>query len=418
MTIDAQRLWQRLDALAEITEPDRPWTRRSFTPRFLAGRAWLAAEFAAAGLEVRLDAGGNLIGRLAGSNPDLPPLVAGSHSDSVPSGGRYDGMLGVIAALEVAQSLREQGRVLAHDVEVVDFLAEEPSEFGLSCVGSRSWAGKLDATMLATTRPDGMTLREGLLYVGADPDRLATAYRAPGSIAAYVELHIEQARILESGALDIGVVTGIAAIRRERITVIGRADHAGQTPMGERADALVGAARIIDGAYRDALAGTTSACPLVATVGYIGNVKPNAANAVPGQAELIMECRCLDEERVIGLFDGLFARLNGELTAMDLEIRREVISHVPATPCTAAIQDTISAAARELGFSQCHLPSGAGHDGMFASHAGPFGMIFVPCLDGRSHTPEEWLEPEQAAAGARVLFETICRLDAQGATSL
>ena len=411
MKINAQRVWERLNSLATLTEPDRPWTRRSFTPMFLKGREWLRAEFEAAGLSVSLDAGGNLIGRLEGADASLPPILVGSHSDSVPSGGRFDGMLGVIAALEVAQCLQERGERLEHSLEVVDFLAEEPSEFGLSCIGSRALVGKLDDAMLAATRPDGMTLREAIRYVGGNPDALHSPCRAPGSIAGYVELHIEQGKILESRALDVGIVTGIASIRRTRLAVTGRADHAGQTPMDDRADALVGAARLIDGAFRAALAASTPDVPLVATVGRVSTIHPNAANAVPGFVELIVECRSANDAAVAAFCDDLVAGLAPEFEQLGLTVETERLSHVPATPCADVVQKTIAEAAEALGKSACALPSGAGHDGMFVSHIGPFGMIFVPCLQGRSHTPEEWLEPEQAAVGVEVMYDTVIRLD-------
>lgn len=411
MSTNAERLWSRLTTLATKTEPDRPWTRRSFTPTFLDGRQWLAEQFEQAGLTVSIDTGGNLIGRLAGRDPSLPPILLGSHSDSVPSGGRFDGILGVIAALEVAQSLQECGEQLEHNLEVVDFLAEEPSEFGLSCIGSRALAGKLDDAMLAATRADGTTLGEALRGVGGDPDQLDAARRGPNSIAGFLELHIEQGKTLETRQLDIGVVTGIAAIRRTRVAVTGRADHAGQTPMHDRADALVGAARLIDGAYRAALAVSTPDMPLVATIGRVERIRPNAANAVPAYVELLLECRSADEAAVATFCDDLVTRLAPEFEQLGLTVDTEVVSHVPATPCANTVQQVIAETAQALGKSFCSLPSGAGHDGMFVSHLGPFGMIFVPCLDGRSHTPEEWLEPEQAAIGVEVMYETVKRLD-------
>lgn len=241
MEINADRLWRRIEDLSRITEPDRPWTRRSFSPLFLEGRRWLAGEFRAAGLEPVIDAGGNLVANLEGSNSNLKPLVVGSHSDTVPSGGRYDGILGVLAALEVAQSLVDSGERLRHSLRVYDFLAEEPSEFGVSCIGSRALAGALTPDLLDLVRPDGMTLREGLRFVGGDPDELASVQCSPNGITAYIEVHIEQGRVLESEGIRIGIVTDIIGIHRERITVTGRADHAGATPMRLRADALVGA---------------------------------------------------------------------------------------------------------------------------------------------------------------------------------
>ncbi|WP_449376166.1 hydantoinase/carbamoylase family amidase, partial [Bosea thiooxidans] len=228
----------------------------------------------------------------------------GSHSDTVPSGGRYDGILGVLAALEVAQSFSERGDRLRHTLEVVDFLAEEPSEFGLSCIGSRALAGALSEQHLALTRPDGMTLREGIAFIGGRPEELAAVKRPADGVAAYVEVHIEQGRVLENEQIPIGIVTDIVGIRRERIVVTGRADHAGATPMPLRADALVGAARLVEAAYKRALATARDNQPLVATFGRI-EVSPNAANAVPGEAVLTLEVRSGNEAAVKAFGDAL-----------------------------------------------------------------------------------------------------------------
>jgi N-carbamoyl-L-amino-acid hydrolase len=410
MTIDQARLWNRLEALSRITDPERPWTRRSFTPRFLEGRDWLAAEFRAAGLETAIDAAGNLIGRLPGSDPALKPILIGSHSDTVPSGGRYDGILGVLAGLEVAQSLAESGQRLRHPLEIVDFLAEEPSEFGLSCIGSRGLAGALSEEHLALRRPDGMTLREGIAFVGGRPEELASVARPGGSVAAYVEVHIEQGRVLESEAVPIGIVTDIVGIRRERITVTGRADHAGATPMPLRADALVGASRLIEAAYRRALATARDNQPLVATFGRI-EVSPNAANAVPGEAVMTLEVRSGDEAAVKAFGEALVRDLRPALEELRLTVTSEPISHVAPTACAREIRKAIADASASLGLSTRDLPSGAGHDGVFVARTGPIGMIFVPCLDGRSHAPEESITPEQAGDGARVLAQTLLLLD-------
>lgn len=411
MKVNSNRLWKNLESLAQFTDPENPWTRRSFSPLFLEARKWLASQFEAAGMQVRIDAGGNLIGRLQGSAGDVPPILVGSHSDTVPCGGRFDGMLGVMAALEVAQSLQENGDRLRHDLEVIDFLAEEPSEFGLSCIGSSALAGKIDDAALSRRRNDGVTLYDALQMVGGDPKNIASAYRSPGSIAAYVELHIEQAKILESRQLDIGVVTGIASIRRYRVKVYGQADHAGQTLMRDRADALVGTARIIDLAYRHASSQSTDVAPMVSTVGQIDKISPNATNAVPGFVSFTIECRCPDEDKVINFLDGILEQLRPDFAELAVRVEYELLSHVSPTPCTSSVQSAIMEAADSSGYSHCKLSSGAGHDGMYVAHAGPFGMIFVPCRDGRSHTPDEWLEAEQAAIGADVLYKTIQRLD-------
>jgi beta-ureidopropionase / N-carbamoyl-L-amino-acid hydrolase len=411
MSVDPLRLWARLESLSRLTDPDRPWTRRSFTPRFLEGRAWLAGEFRAAGLETAIDAGGNLIGRLEGTEQGLKPIVIGSHSDTVPSGGRYDGILGVLAALEVAQSLVESGVRLRHPLEVVDFLAEEPSEFeGLSCIGSRAMSGALGPQHLALRRTDGMTLEEGIAYVGGRPAEIALSARSPGSIAAYLELHIEQGRVLESEAKPIGIVTDIVGIRRERITVTGRADHAGATPMPLRSDALLGATRLIEAAYQRALATSDEAQPLVATFGKI-EVSPNAANAVPGEVVMTLEVRSGNAAAVSAFGAALVRDVQPELADLRLTVVAEPISNVAPVACAPAVRTAIADAAKANDLGTRDLPSGAGHDGVFVSRLGPIGMIFVPCLDGRSHAPEESIEPEQAADGARALAGAVCLLD-------
>ncbi len=412
MSIDQDRLWRRIEALSAITDPERPWTRRSFTPRFLEGREWLAVEFREAGLETELDAAGNLIGRLTGADPSLKPILIGSHSDTVPSGGRYDGILGVLAALEVAQSFSERGDRLRHTLEVVDFLAEEPSEFGLSCIGSRALAGSLTDEHLALTRPDGMTLREGIGFVGGRPAELASVKRPSDGIAAYVEVHIEQGRVLENERIPIGIVTDIVGIRRERIIVTGRADHAGATPMPLRADALVGAAKLIEAAYKRALATSRDNQPLVATFGRI-EVSPNASNAVPGEAVMTLEVRSGNEAAVKAFGETLVRDLRPALEDLRLTIAVEPISHVAPTACAPEVRTAIANASASLGLATRDLPSGAGHDGVHIAHIGPVGMIFVPCLEGRSHAPEESITPDQAGDGARVLAETVRLLDTQ-----
>src|SRR5258708_26331485 len=240
LPVDADRLWADVMALAEIADTARPYTRRSFTALFLEGRAWLAQKFVEAGLTMRIDTAGNLIGRLEGKNPALGVIAIGSHSDTVPSGGRFDGIAGVAAGLEIVRALRDSGIRLEHSIEIIDFLAEEPSEYGLSCVGSRGMTGLLDGRMLALTEPGGETLRDALGRVGGDPDRLEEAKR--DDIKAFLELHIEQGIVLESQSLDVGIVTSIVGIRRIEVVFQGEADHAGTTPLGLRHDALVAAA--------------------------------------------------------------------------------------------------------------------------------------------------------------------------------
>src|ERR1700683_4852315 len=243
LPVDGDRVWQDVMALAAITEPKLPYTRRSFTAKFAEGRRYLAERFAQAGLIVRIDTAGNLIGRYAGRHTGEGTILIGSHSDTVPGGGRFDGIAGLAAALEVARKVAERRDALSHDLEVIDFLAEEVSVFRVSCVGSRAMAGQLPPSMLDETEPGGETLRLALLRAGGDPARLDQARRS--DIAAFLELHIEQGPLLETERQDVGVVRGLVGITRVAITVQGRADHAGTTPMTLRHDALSGAVEVV-----------------------------------------------------------------------------------------------------------------------------------------------------------------------------
>ncbi|SAI40152.1 allantoate amidohydrolase [Bordetella ansorpii] len=415
--LNADRLWSRVETLSRHTLPDVPWTRRAFSPQFLAARQWLQGEFAAAGLAVTLDAGGNLVGRRAGTGDGQDarrkPIVTGSHCDTVPSGGRFDGIIGVLAGIEVAHALHEQGVQLRHPFEVIDFLSEEPSDYdGVSCIGSRAIAGTLDAQMLAKSNPAGESLAGALSRIGADPRALARPLRGADATAAFVELHIEQGPVLETRGLPIGVVTHIVGIRRARIRVTGQPDHAGTTPMDIRRDALVGAARVIDAAHRRASELTGPQHYVVATIGRIA-VTPNATNAVPGSADMILEVRS-DSQAVLDSFvEDLAHGVAGDMAALRLELAWDEVSRARPTHCSPVVMDAVQAASERLGYASMRLPSGAGHDAVQMAHTGPMGMIFIPCLNGRSHCPEEWIDPAQLLDGTRVLYETVLELDAR-----
>src|SRR5882757_7304606 len=410
LPLDADRLWADVMALAEMTDPARPYTRRSFTAMFLEGRAWLAQKFAEAGLTVRIDTAGNLIGRLEGNNPALGVIAIGSHSDTVPSGGRFDGIAGVATGLEIVRAFRDSGIRTEHTIEIIDFLAEEPSEYGLSCVGSRGMTGLLDGRMLGLTESGGEPLRDALRRVGGDPDRLDQARR--DDIRAFLELHIEQGIVLESRSLDVGIVTSIVGIRRIEIIFQGEADHAGTTPLGLRHDALVAAAATVSSVRRVA-EGLAAEGPdyFVATVGIL-TIEPSASNIVPGRSRLIVDARTT----------------NPALTKRFVEaVDRESLAHAAAARVTRATFETLSDGApaacdpnlrsalrdgaRDLGLSEADLPSGAGHDAAFMSRICPSAMLFVPCRAGKSHAPEEWADREAIAAGAAVIYQAVKALD-------
>jgi N-carbamoyl-L-amino-acid hydrolase len=406
LLVDAGRIAADIETLATITEPGRPYTRRAFTPLFLEGRRFLEARFQRAGLETRIDSSGNLIGRRPGKEPGRGTLMLGSHSDTVPDGGRFDGIAGVVAALEVARSLEERGITLAHDLEVVDFLAEEVSIFGVSCIGSRGMAGIRPSEWLDRKAGD-LTLKEGLDLVGGNPN----VSEARTDIRAFLELHIEQGPVLETTHLDIGVVTAIAGITRIEVIVSGRADHAGTTPMAGRQDALVAAARLVL-AIQDfgrALAETPG--HFAATVGEF-EIEPNAANVVPSRVRMLLDVRAErheDLEEFRRLLDTAVATIVRDAGVAIAAPR--VISDNPATPMHPDVIRALEAGCQATGASHRLMASGAGHDAAFMARICPAGMIFIPCAGGRSHAPEEWAETTDIALGTAVLLDAVVRLD-------
>ncbi|MBB4185453.1 Zn-dependent hydrolase [Sinorhizobium terangae] len=409
LPVDARRIADIVRGLERITEPDHPYTRRAFTPLFLEGRAFLEERFSAAGLDTRIDAAGNLIGRRKGRKPALGTIMLGSHSDTVPEGGRFDGIAGVAAALEVARSLSDAGIELDHDLEIVDFLAEEVSIFGVSCVGSRGMAGVVPDGWLSRAH-DELTLRQGIVKVGGDPSRLPSSKRS--DVKAFLELHIEQGPVLEAERLDIGVVTAISGITRIEIIVEGQADHAGTTPMGRRRDALVAASRLVLEIEKLGFAHAAGEGHFTATVGEF-EIEPNAANVVPSRARLLIDARAELRPQMdvfIAEVEALAARIAEEV---GVTITPKVISDNHPTPGDPLVLATLEAACGRVGARHRLMASGAGHDTAWMGRITRSAMIFIPCRDGRSHAPEEWAENDDIALGAAVLLEAVLRLDGQ-----
>jgi beta-ureidopropionase / N-carbamoyl-L-amino-acid hydrolase len=410
LPVDADRMWDDIMALAAITDLERPYTRRSFTPLYQQGREWLARRFAEAGLEIRIDAAGNLIGRRVGGESGLKAIVLGSHSDTVPSGGRFDGIAGLIAALETARSLKDSAIVLRHPLEVVDFLAEEPSEYALSCVGSRGMAGTLEPSMLTLKGPGDEPLADALRRIGGDPSRLAEAKRE--DVGVFLELHIEQGVVLESEGVDVGVVTSIVGIRRMEIAFQGEADHAGTTPMNLRRDALLAAARTVDSVRRAAEAlAAEGEDYFVATVGVL-EVSPSASNVVPGRCRLIIDARSTSREMTRRFVERIDRESADHARAACVRrMRFAVLSDGPPAACHPVLRAELRNAAQRLGLSARELASGAGHDAAFMTCICPTAMIFTPCRGGKSHAPEEWADRDALAAGAAVMFEAVRAID-------
>jgi len=407
--IDAARLWDDLMALGKITEPERPYTRRAFSPLFAAGRDWLAERMRAAGLATRVDAAGNLIGRREGRAPSRPVIMLGSHSDSVPSGGRFDGMAGVAAGIAVARALAQAP--LEHPLEVIDFLAEEPNEFGLSCIGSRALSGCLSADHLALSNSQGETLSDALRRVGGVPERIGAARRS--DIKAALELHIEQGPVLESRGIDIGLVSAIAGVTRLELEFKGAAGHAGTTPMQGRRDPLIAAAHMIGWIRTRALELAGRGCGhFVATVGIV-EALPGGSNVIPASARIVIDARSEDRRLMEEFQASVEAQSAAAARAASVERSRLAVlsDNLPAA-CDGQLRELLGRCAKLCGLSTLSMASGAGHDTAFLSRVAPAAMLFIPCKDGRSHTPEEWASPAAVAAGTSVLLEAVRALDA------
>jgi len=395
--------------LAEHAEPDQAgWTRRVFSPAYLESRQVVADLMAASGLEVSRDAAGNLLGQLPGAEPDLPSLVIGSHTDTVAGGGRFDGMVGVVAAIEVARRLQAEGTGLWHPLRVVDFLGEEPNRFGLSCLGSRAVTGHLDPAHLQLRDGSGITLGEALVGVGARPESIQSARWPEKSIHGYIELHIEQGARLERAGRRLGVVSGIVGIHRARVELIGRPDHAGTTPMGGRLDAIQAAAQVILGI--DRIGRRHEGAEGVATVGQI-TVEPNSPNVVAARATLVAELRSLDAEWLAQGDEQVAALVAQVAAGTGVVAELAWVSQESPVACHPTMRRLLAQAVRELGAEPLEVASGASHDAAHLARLGPMGMLFIPSLGGRSHCPEEWTEPEQVALGTSALLQAVRAVD-------
>jgi len=401
---DPERMEQRIIALSEFGANEAGGVNRvAFSDADLAGREYIKDLMREAGLDVRVDTAGNIIGRREGSEEGLPPIMFGSHIDSVPGGGNYDGDVGVIGAIEVAQLLHENGLRTRHPIEVVNFTDEEG---GLT--GSRAMIGKLGDKTLAVISHSGMSIRDGIRRVGGDPNRLDLAERKQGDIAAFIELHIEQGAILDEEGINVGVVEGIVGIRWWNVTVEGFANHAGTTPMNRRWDAMVSAAELTLAINRIA-----SELPgrQVATVGRI-QAFPGAPNVIPGEVVLSLEVRDLDAGKIQQVFDLIEAEAKRIGDARFTPIRfAEIEVASPPAPTDQQMRRIIAASADDLGMSFKLMPSGAGHDAQDMASIAPTGMIFVPSVDGISHSPKEFTSAQDMANGASVLLKTVLSID-------
>ena len=405
--INASRLNDNLDALGRIGHTGEGMQRVAFSAFDIAGRNYVIELMQSVGLSVRIDAAGNIIGRIEGTDPSLPAIVLGSHTDTVPAGGQYDGALGVIAAIEVVQAARDSGRTPRHPVEVMVFTNEEGTGFHRWLLGSRAVAGLWEPEDFSAVGDDGVTLASRLPDLGGNISRIDQARRRPDELACYLELHIEQGPTLHRGGFPIGVVTGITGRSVYHIDIVGEANHAGTTPMSLRRDAMSAAAQVALAVRH--IAGEMEVCR-VGTVGSM-EVHPNAANVIPGRVALGCEFR---DERM------------ESLAAAEVELRRtaEEVAHAeqvaitvtaqrntPSVPISSNMRQLIADAAGLAGLEHISLPSGAGHDAQAIATVTPSAMVFVPSVGGISHAPAEYTTPEDCANGAQVLLNAMALAD-------
>ncbi|WUH88766.1 M20 family metallo-hydrolase [Streptomyces sp. NBC_00433] len=400
--VDAGRLLANLERLRAIGATGQGGvTRRAFSREDVKGQELVAGLMREAGLDVHIDAAANLVGTRRGRDGTGRPLVLGSHLDTVPGGGAYDGAYGVLAAVEVAHTLHEHGTVLDRPLCVMAFSNEEgttgtPAMFGSRAVAGCLRPGELDLEVAGQDR----SLAQVLDAAGGDSRRIADVRRDPGSVAAYLELHIEQGPVLAGSGTDIGIVEGISGRLTAEVTVRGQANHAGTTPMADRHDALLAAARLTVAV--PSLTGPGGAVR-VATVGDC-QVWPGAWNVVPGRARLIVDLRDMSEDSLQTGLDRLRAEARevGSTTGTTLDVTE--VQRVSPTLCDPDRRAAVRRAADALGLSSVTLPSGAGHDAQWMARVAPTGMIFVPSKDGASHAPDEHTAPADLVRGAGVLL--------------
>ena len=401
--VDGLRLNQRMRCLARFgANAAGGIDRVAFGDANIEALDWVAGLLAEAGFSPSIDFAGNLIARKPGSRPELFPIMLGSHIDSVPGGGNYDGQVGSMGALEVATSLADAAYTTRHPLEILIFSNEEGGK-----TGSRALAGEVQVFELDIVTASGFTIADGLRRLGGNPDRLAEVRRADGEAEAFLELHIEQGAVLDTDEIHIGVVEGIVGIMRWNVIVDGKTNHAGTTPMDRRADAMVGAARFVDLVHT-----TARRMPgqQVATVGRL-EAEPGVPNVIPGRVTMTLEIRDLSMAGIERVYDEINRNLVRVMDQTETRFSFQRFYTSRAAPTAPWIREIIETSARGLGLSTRRMPSGAGHDAQSIALFAPVGMIFVPSVAGVSHAPDEHTTPQDIINGTNVLLRTLLELD-------
>jgi N-carbamoyl-L-amino-acid hydrolase len=403
LSINADRLVRRMAELAEYGQtPDGGVSRPAFSESDVEARRYMMNLMRHAGLNVRVDPVGNIFGRREGTVAATGTILFGSHIDTVPEGGLYDGALGSLGAVEVAHSLAEGGYRNRHPLGVVVWCDEES---GLT--GSKGYVGELSQEAVNEPGSDGVRLADKIRRIGGDPTRVAEAVPEPGSIAAYIELHVEQGSVLDNDGTNIGVVEGFVGIDQYDVVITGAANHAGTTPMDQRANALLPAAELVLAVER-----IVKATPgdQVGTVGAFV-VSPGAPNVIPGQVALTVELRDLDSDRLQPIWQAILSELEEISERHGTSFAIQPRQSVAGIRTDEGLCKTISQAAEELGLTTRHMPSGAGHDAQKLASICPTGMIFVPSVDGVSHSTREYTHSDDVARGANVLLQAVLKAD-------
>jgi len=398
----------RLDAMAGISESPDYLARRCFTPEHRRINDLVARWMRAAGMSVREDAVGNVIGRYEGTVPGAPAILLGSHVDSVIMAGKYDGPLGILSAIDCVRALNERGIRYALAIEVAGFADEEGVRFQSTYLGSRGLAGTFDRALLGRPDKDGVTLAEAMRGFGLDPDRIRDAARRPGELVCYLEVHIEQGPVLEDEGLAVGAVTAISGANRMTVTVEGAAGHAGTVPMASRRDALAAAAECVLAVERIAASRPSA----VGTVGQIA-VAAGATNVIPGRVTFTVDLRAADDAVRRSAVGELEVRMQDIAASRSVAIRVDHSHAADGVVCAPWIVGEIETAMRELGHPPRMLPSGAGHDAAALAEITDVGMIFVRCAGGISHSPDESITEADAIAGAQLLRRVVENIGAK-----
>lgn len=409
MNSSEQRIKNHLEQLALFTAtPGQGTTRMSYSEQDKQARTYLKAEMQAVGLQVREDAMGNIYGRLAGANADLPPVMIGSHFDSVPNGGAFDGPAGVIMALEIATRFHQQQLTPYYPLEVVALVEEEGASFGRGLLASSAIAGKITTADLKNMYDNqGISAAERMNAAGFDADNVSSVVRKPGDIKAFIELHIEQGPVLEQEKLDVGLVDVIVGISQLVITVKGKAGHAGTTPMHMRADALLAATAIISQIPQFAVAAGEAT---VATVGKL-QVFPNGANVIANKVVFTVDVRSKNASKLDQVLEQIHyaaESINSNGNGISTQVEQPL--YVKPTQLNAEIHTMLQANSDQLGISSRTMVSGAGHDAMIFAGITDVGLVFVPSKDGLSHHPDEWTDYQQILKGIDVIFATVKQL--------